>query len=111
MLFQREPIRTPIRGASTVKVEHSGASNTFTARSERLNRKLDRSDGKLCVPRLSWNNAKVAKLADAPDLRIPKSSISKRSFSFQKTRDLREENGIFLEMIRLHDRKLETSSF
>jgi hypothetical protein len=27
------------RGASTVKVEHSGASNTFTARSERYNEK------------------------------------------------------------------------
>ena len=33
--FQREPIRTSSRGASTVKVERSAASNTFTARSER----------------------------------------------------------------------------
>ena len=32
---QREPIRISSRGASTVKVERSGASNTFTARSER----------------------------------------------------------------------------
>jgi hypothetical protein len=28
MLFQREPIRTPIREASTVKVERSAASNS-----------------------------------------------------------------------------------
>ena len=33
--FQREPICTSSRGASTVKVERSAASNTFTARSER----------------------------------------------------------------------------
>ena len=33
--FQREPIRTSSRGASTVKVERSAASNTFTAHSER----------------------------------------------------------------------------
>jgi hypothetical protein len=33
--FQREPICTPSRGASTVKVERSAASNTFTTRSER----------------------------------------------------------------------------
>src|SRR6266496_940089 len=33
--FQREPIRTSSHVASTVKVERSAASNTFTARSER----------------------------------------------------------------------------
>jgi hypothetical protein len=35
LLFQREPIATSIREASTVKVERSVVSNTFTARSER----------------------------------------------------------------------------
>ena len=32
--FEREPVRTSSHGASTVKVERSAASNTFTARSE-----------------------------------------------------------------------------
>jgi hypothetical protein len=32
LLLQREPIKTRSRGASTVKVERSAASNTFTAR-------------------------------------------------------------------------------
>jgi len=34
------------RGASIVKVEHSGASNTFTARSERYNRRSVHADQK-----------------------------------------------------------------
>jgi len=41
--LQREPIKTRSRRASTVKVERSGASNTFTARSKRYNRKLGSS--------------------------------------------------------------------
>jgi hypothetical protein len=44
-------------------------------------------------------------------LRIPKSSISKRSFSFQKTIDLQEENAIFHDQRRVHDRRVKTSSF
>ena len=32
--FEREPVRTSSHGASSVKVERSAASNTFTARSE-----------------------------------------------------------------------------
>jgi hypothetical protein len=37
-------------------------------------------------------------------LRIAKSSISKRSFSFQKTIDLRQKNAIFNDQRRVHDR-------
>jgi len=44
-------------------------------------------------------------------LRIPKSSTSKHSFSFQKTSDLRGEKSFFLENSDLHDRRVETSSF
>jgi len=40
-------------------------------------------------------------------LRISKSSISKRSFSFQKIIDLREQNAIFRNWSRVHDRRLE----
>ncbi len=36
-------------------------------------------------------------------LRIAKSSISKRRFSFQKTIDLREENAIFQDQRRVHE--------
>ncbi len=39
LLFQHEPIEAAPRGASTVKVERSTASNTLTARSERQNRR------------------------------------------------------------------------
>jgi hypothetical protein len=44
-------------------------------------------------------------------LRIAKSSISKRSFSFQKTIDLRGESAIFRGHHRVHDRRVKTSSF
>jgi hypothetical protein len=44
-------------------------------------------------------------------LRIAKSSISKRSFSFKKTIDLREETAIFHDQRRVHDRRIKTSSF
>jgi hypothetical protein len=44
-------------------------------------------------------------------LRIPKSSISKRSFSFQKMIDLREKNAIFACQSRLHHGRVKTSSF
>jgi hypothetical protein len=37
-------------------------------------------------------------------LRIPKTSISKRSFSFQKAPDLRGENAMFDDRSRVHDR-------
>lgn len=35
LLPNAKPITTSLRGASTVKVERSAASNTFTARNER----------------------------------------------------------------------------
>ena len=41
-------------------------------------------------------------------LRIAKPSISKRSFSFQKTIDLREKNAIFNDQRRVHDRRVKT---
>ncbi len=44
-------------------------------------------------------------------LRIPKSSISKRSFSFHETTDLREENEDFRIKMRVHEGRVETSSF
>jgi hypothetical protein len=44
-------------------------------------------------------------------LRIAKSSISKRSFSFQKPIDLRVESAIFRGHHRVHDRRVKTSSF
>jgi len=44
-------------------------------------------------------------------LRIPKSSIPKRSFSFQKTSDLQGENTIFRDQHRVHDREVKTWSF
>jgi len=40
-------------------------------------------------------------IEDAPDLGFRNRRFQSVPFSFQKTRDLREENGIFLEMIRL----------
>ncbi len=43
-------------------------------------------------------------------LRITKSSISKRSFSFQKTIDLREKNAIFHDQHRVYDWRVKTSS-
>jgi hypothetical protein len=47
MFFQRELIRTPIRGESTVKVEHSGTSNTLTARraSDRIGSSIGPMEG------------------------------------------------------------------
>jgi len=44
-------------------------------------------------------------------LRIPKPSISKRSFSFQKTLDLQEEKAIFYDQRRVHDRRVKTPPF
>jgi hypothetical protein len=46
LLLHREPIKTRSRGASTVKVERSAASNAFTARSERYNRESVQVDQK-----------------------------------------------------------------
>lgn len=45
------------------------------------------------------------------EVRIAKSSISKRSYSFQKTIDLREKNAVFHDQRRVHDRRVKTSSF
>jgi len=44
-------------------------------------------------------------------LRIPKSSISRRSFLFQKTSDLREENAVFGLKETFTKGRVETSSF
>jgi hypothetical protein len=44
-------------------------------------------------------------------LRIPKSSISQRSFSFQKTSDLRGKNAVFGLKANLYEGRVETSSF
>jgi hypothetical protein len=44
-------------------------------------------------------------------LRIPNSSISKRSFSFQKTIDLQGENAILRDQRRVRDQREKTSSF
>src|SRR4030095_12816313 len=44
-------------------------------------------------------------------LRIPKSSVSKRSFLFQKAIDLRRENAIFRNQGRVRDRRVQTPSF
>jgi hypothetical protein len=50
-------------------------------------------------------------MAERARLRIRKSSISKQRFSFRKMTDLREENAFFHVKIRLHDRRVKTSSF
>src|SRR4029450_4804481 len=42
--------------------------------------------------------------------RIPKSSISQPSLSFQKTIDLREKNSIFHDQHRVYDWRVKTSS-
>jgi len=49
----------------------------------------------------------MPKLPNGARLRIAKSSLSKRSFSFQKTIDLREENAILHGQYRVHARRVK----
>jgi hypothetical protein len=63
------------------------------------------------ISSLKINNARVAKLADAPDLGLSKSSISKQGFSFQKAIVLRCENAFLLESPSYAEWRVETPSF
>src|SRR6266849_9737505 len=61
-----------------------------------------------CKPLQSFRRAEGRRSAR---LRNPKSSLSNRSFSFQKPIDLREENTLFRVKARHHEGRVETGSF